>query len=202
MTYGRQGTSPVAAWALIVANLLIFVATIVIHSSNPDYMYYTFGLCRATIMDRPWTLLTNMFIHAGVWHIFANMITLYFFGSFLNRLIGTWRFLVVYFAGGIASSIAYLLLAPRWDIAVGASGAIFALGGVLAVMRPKLRVIMFPIFVPMPLWVAIIGIFAVFTILAIVGVLPTIAWQGHLGGLVAGLVAGLILRRRERYHYY
>jgi membrane associated rhomboid family serine protease len=185
-----------------VANLLIFVATIVIHSSNPNYMYYTFGLSRLTLSDRPWILLTNMFIHAGVWHLFANMITLYFFGIFLNRLIGTWRFLVVYFAGGIASSIAYLLLAPRTDIAVGASGAIFALGGVLAVMRPKLRVIIFPIPVPMPLWIAIIGIFAVFTILAIVGVLPTIAWQGHLGGLVAGLVAGFILRRRERSRYY
>jgi membrane associated rhomboid family serine protease len=202
MTYRRQGASPVAAWALIMVNLLIFVATIVVHSSNPDYMYYTFGLARATFLDRPWTLLTSMFIHAGVWHILANMVTLYFFGSYLNRLLGTWRFLVVYLAGGIAGGIAYLLLAPASSIAVGASGAIFALGGTLAVMRPKLRVIIFPIPAPMPLWIAIIGIFVIFTVLAIVGVLPAIAWQGHLGGLVAGVVAGLILRRRVRYYYY
>jgi membrane associated rhomboid family serine protease len=89
MAYRSQGASPVAAWALIMVNLLVFVATIVVHSSNPDYMYYTFGLCRATFLDRPWTLLTTMFIHAGVWHIFANMLTLYFFGSYLNRLLGT-----------------------------------------------------------------------------------------------------------------
>jgi membrane associated rhomboid family serine protease len=202
MTYRRQGASPVAAWALIMVNLLIFVATIVVHSSNPNYMYYTFGLSRVTFLDRPWTLLTSMFIHAGVWHILANMITLYFFGSYLNRLLGTWRFLAIYFVGGIAGGLVYLLLVPSGTIAVGASGAIFALGGALAVMRPKLRVIIFPIPAPMPLWIAIIGIFAVFTVLAIVGVLPTIAWQGHLGGLALGLVAGFILRRRERYHYY
>jgi membrane associated rhomboid family serine protease len=165
-------------------------------------MYYTFGLSRVTFTEQPWTLLTSIFIHASFWHVLANMITLYFFGSAVNRLLGTTKFLIVYFLGGIAGSAVYLLLAPVNSIAVGASGAIFALGGVLAVMRPKLRVIIFPIPAPLPLWIAIIGIFALFTILAIVGVLPTIAWQGHLGGLVFGLVAGYFFRRQERRRSY
>ena len=199
MTYRGQGASPIAAWLLIVINLLLFLVTVVVHRTNPDYMYYTFGLSQVTFLERPWTLLTSMFIHAGLWHIFANMITLYFFGSYLNRLLGTLKFIIVYLAGGILGGIAYLLLAPEYSLAVGASGAIFALGGVLAVMRPRLRVIIFPIPVPLPLWIAIIGIFVVFTVLAIVEVLPIIAWQGHLGGLVLGLVAGYLFRRRERY---
>jgi membrane associated rhomboid family serine protease len=157
-------------------------------------MFYTFGISRATFLDQPWTLLTSMFIHNGIWHILANMITLYFFGSYLNRLLGTGRFLIVYLAGGIAAGLVFILF-TSYEVAVGASGAIFALGGVLAVMRPKLRVVVFPIPVPMPLWVAIIGIFVVFSFL------PGVAWQAHLGGLAIGLVAGYFLRKRERRIY-
>ena len=118
-----------------------------------------------------------------------------------NRLLGTTKFLIIYFAGGILGSIAYLLLAFSNLPAVGASGAIFALGGVLAVMRPQLRVIVFPIPTPIPLWIAIIGIFVIFTILPIVSILSSFAWQAHLGGMALGLVAGYFLRRRERYYY-
>ena len=192
MAYRNQGSSPIAAWALIVVNLVLFMVRVI----NPDIVY-DMGLYSANFWDRPWTLVSCMFIHASVWHILANMITLYFFGSYLNRLLGTLKFLVVYFAGGIAGAIVYLLLPPSpYTVAIGASGAIFALGGVLAIMRPKLRVIVFPIPVPLPLWIAIIGIFA------IVSFLPNVAWQAHLGGLVLGLMAGYFFRRRERRRYY
>lgn len=191
MTYRGQGSSPIAAWLLIVVNLVLFVVRVI----NPDIIF-NLGLLPAIFWDRPWTLLTSMFIHANIWHIFANMITLYFLGSYLNRLLGTGKFLIVYFAGGILGGIVYLLLGESLSIAIGASGAIFALGGVLAVMRPKLRVIVFPIPAPLPLWIAIIGIFVVFSFL------PNVAWQAHLGGLALGLVAGYFFRRRERRFYY
>jgi len=192
MAYRGQSSSPIAAWLLIVVNLLLFLATVI----NQN-LILNLGLQQASFLDRPWTLVTCMFIHQNIWHIFANMITLYFFGSYLNRLLGTTKLLIVYFSGGILGSILYLLLPPSpYSIAIGASGAIFALGGVLAVMRPKLRVIVFPIPVPLPLWIAIIGIFVVFSFI------PHVAWQAHLGGLVLGLVAGYFFRRRERRLYY
>jgi membrane associated rhomboid family serine protease len=192
MTYRGRDYSPIAAWLLIAVNLLLFVATII----NQN-LILNLGLQQASFLDRPWTLVSCMFIHANIWHLFANMITLYFFGSYLNRLLGTTKFLIVYFAGGILASIAFLLLPPSpYSIAIGASGAIFALGGVLAVMRPKLRVIVFPIPVPLPLWIAIIGIFVIFSFI------PNVAWQAHFGGLAFGLVAGYFLRRRERRVYY
>jgi len=190
MAYRGQGSSPIAAWLLIVVNLVLFVVRVI----NPDIIF-NLGLLPAIFWDRPWTLVTSMFLHANIWHIFANMITLYFLGSYLNRLLGTQKFLIVYFAGGILGGIVYLLLGESLSIAIGASGAIFALGGVLAVMRPKLRVIVFPIPVPLPLWIAVIGIFVVFSFLS------NVAWQAHLGGLVLGLVAGYFFRRRERYYY-
>ncbi len=99
------------------------------------------------------------------------------------------KFLIVYFGGGILGNILFVLLAPSFHIAVGASGAIFALGGALSVMRPKLRVFIFPIPVPIPLWVAVIGGFL------IISLFPHVAWQAHLGGLVFGLIAGYSLRR-------
>ena len=191
MTYRGRGPSPVAAWALIVTNLLMYVVRLI----NPEIIY-DFGLSRITFLDQPWTLVTSMFIHTTIWHILANMITLYFFGNYLNKLLGNARFLIIYFAGGIAGGLVFLLLAAPNYLAVGASGAIFALGGVLAVMRPKLRVLVFPIPAPIPLWIAVIGIFVIFSFL------PNVAWQGHLGGLLAGLIAGYFLRRRERRIYY
>jgi membrane associated rhomboid family serine protease len=192
MTYRGRDASPIAAWLLIVANLLMYVVRVM----NPEFAIQL-GLYPPEFWERPWTLVTCMFIHASIWHILANMITLYFFGSYLNRLLGTLKFLIIYFAGGILGSIVFLLLPPSEPaVAVGASGAIFALGGVLAVMRPRLRVIVFPIPVPLPLWIAIIGIFVVFFFI------PSVAWQAHLGGLVLGLVAGYIFRRRERRLYY
>jgi len=176
---------------LVGLNFLLYIATLVIPA-----LIFLLGLQPAGFLLRPWTILTNLFIHAGFWHLFANMLTLYFFGGYLLRLIGTGRFLMVYFAGGVLGNILFMLLAPSFTIAVGASGAIFALGGTLTMMRPKLRVFIIPIPVPLPLWVAVIGGFLILSFL------PYIAWQAHLGGLIVGLVAGYFFRRRERRYYF
>jgi len=189
-----RASRPTAVWVLIGVNLLLFIATLI----SRDLILFL-GLQPAGFLDRPWTIVTNLFIHSGLWHIFANMITLYFFGSFLCRLIGVKRFLLVYFIGGIVGNIFFILLPPSpLSIAIGASGAVFALGGVLAVLMPKLRVFVFPIPAPIPLWIAVIGGFILLTVLS---PFLNIAWQAHLGGLVSGLAAGYIFRRRIRYFY-
>ena len=188
---------------LIAVNFLLFIPIFVVSIVAPELankLFSLFGLAPDIFWNQPWTILTSMFIHVGLWHIIANMMTLYFFGSYLSRLVGESKFLVVYFGGGILGGILYLLLAPPFSIAVGASGAVFALGGALTVMRPKLRVFIFPIPVPIPLWIAIIGGFLILTVLPIRFNWP-IAWQAHLGGLVLGLVAGYFFRKRERYFF-
>ena len=177
-------------WVLIAVNFMIFVATAIV----PE-LILVLGLQPAGLLARPWTIVTSLFVHSGLWHILANMLTLYFFGSYLSRLIGGSKFLVIYLGGGILGNILFILLAPSFHIAIGASGAIFALGGVLSIMRPKLRVLIFPIPVPMPLWIAVIGGFL------IISFLPLVAWQAHLGGLVFGLIAGYLIKKRQRYSY-
>ena len=79
-------------------------------------------------------------------------------------------------------------------LAVGASGAVFALGGALTVMMPRLRVFIFPIPAPIPLWIAVIGGFVILSFL------PYVAWEAHLGGLLFGLVFGYIFKGKGRYY--
>jgi len=190
MAYRRaQGFNLTPVLLLIAINFLLFVATLI----NPNFIFGLLGLQPAAFPRMPWTIVTNLFVHAGIGHIIANMLTLFFFGRFLSGLVGMRSFLIVYFLGGILGNVCYLLLPPSpLTIVVGASGAVFALGGALAVMVPRLRVFVFPIPVPLPLWVAVIGGFL------IISFLPQVAWQAHLGGLIFGLVAGLFLRKSHR----
>ena len=169
-----------------------------LYHSDINPLSFLLGLTPACFQCMPWTIVTNLFVHANIWHILFNMITLYFFGTFLLRLVGTRTFLLIYFLGGIMGNIFFMIFAnfgiraTPYDIVVGASGAIFALGGALALITPRLRVFVFPIPAPMPLWVAVIGGFV------LISFFPGVAWQGHLGGIVVGLIAGLILRRGVR----
>jgi membrane associated rhomboid family serine protease len=118
------------------------------------------------------------------------MITLYFFGNFLVGLVRERLFLLVYFIGGIIGNL-LMFLTPE-SLVIGASGAIFAVGGMLAVLRPRWTVYVFPIPAPIPLWVAVIGGFVLMSFI------PFVAWQAHLGGLAFGLVMGYVFRQRER----
>ena len=137
-------------------------------------------------------MVTNLFVHASFGHILFNMLALLFLGSFTARLVGERSFVAVYFAGGILGNIFYMITAPSHAVAVGASGAIFALGGVLVALAPKVKVIVFPVPAPLPLWIAVIGGFFILMII------PNVAWQAHLGGLVLGLGAGEFLKRKRQ----
>jgi len=193
--YRGNGLTPVLV--IVILCFIVYIATIAGDFLNYNLVLFL-GLQPAIFWQEPWTIVTNLFVHGSIWHLVFNMLTLYFFGRFLNGLVGSRSFLAIYFLGGIVGNIFFIMLASLrfltspYSIVIGASGAIFALGGTLAVLVPRLRVFIIPIQVPMPLWVAVIGGFFLMSFF------PGVAWQGHLGGLVTGLVAGLILRNRVR----
>jgi membrane associated rhomboid family serine protease len=179
-------------WFLIALNVLIFIITLL----RPEAVINFLGLTPALLSKQPWTIITSMFVHGGFAHILFNMIALYFLGGFLIRAAGERSFLAVFFLGGLVGNILYFLLGPQNIPGIGASGGIFALAGALAIMVPRVPVILFPIPIPMPLWVAtIILVFISF-------LFSGIAWQAHLGGLLLGLVAGLIFKRRRRIYNF
>jgi membrane associated rhomboid family serine protease len=177
---------------IVVINFVFYIAT-VINSS----ILVNLGVIPAYFLERPWTVLTAMFIHSGFLHILFNMITLYFFGRAVYQLVGSNKFLLVYFVGGIAGNLLYVLLGEPYSIAVGASGAVYAIAGALVVIVPKLTVRLY-FFIPMPLWVVILIFFVAWSFIPGLG----IAWQAHVGGLVVGLVAGYFFRKKLRYIVY
>jgi membrane associated rhomboid family serine protease len=182
-------------WFLIALNVVIFIIELVIGGEPINEVVDFLGLTPGELSQQPWTIITSMFVHGSVWHILFNMISLYFLGSFFIRAAGEKSFLAVFFLGGLAGNILFALLANPFSTGIGASGAVFALGGALALMVPRVPVFIFFIPVPIPLWVAIL-------ILFLFSFLPRIAWQAHLGGLLLGLIVGLILRRRRRISYF
>ena len=201
MSYrSSRGDSIAPVLAIIILCFVVYIAAILPRFLDPlNYnLVHLFGLQPATFIQAPWTIVTSLFVHGSIWHLIFNMLTFYFFGTFLLRLIGTRTFLIIYFLGGIAGNIFFMLFAfagfltSPFSTVIGASGAIFALGGTLAVLTPRLRVYAFPIPAPMPIWVAVIGGFFIMSFFS------GIAWQGHLGGLVFGLIAGFVLRRTVR----
>lgn len=187
MTYRNyRRFNPTSILVIIGLNLLLFITACIV----PELMLFL-GLIPAGVPARLWTIVTSLFLHGGIGHILANMITLYFLGRYVCALVGEKKFLIVYFIGGILGNIFYIFLAPPLSIVIGASGAVFAVGGVLTVMRPRLRVLVFPIPIPLPLWVAVVAGFL------IISFFPNVAWQAHLGGLVFGLVIGYFFKKRS-----
>ena len=148
-------------YAIILINVLIYLGSS--FSSGTDIVE-VLALYPADVWSHPWTIVTSMFTHYNFTHILFNMWAFYFFGGAVWRILGTWRFWLVYMVGGIIGSLVYILIGDPHAWVVGASGAIFALGGALAVLRPQFKVIFFPIPIPMPLWVGVVANFTIITV--------------------------------------
>ncbi len=148
-----------------------------------------------------WTWITSIFAHGDLAHIAFNSIVLYFFGPLVERRIGSRNFTVLFLGAGMLAGLTQELvvlfgggISPG---VVGASGAILSLLGVLTILNPNLRVLLF-FFIPMPLWVLTIG-FAAFSVLVGVGggaAAGNIAHFAHLAGLLIGLIYGRWLKQK------
>ena len=103
---------------LILANM----AMLLVSQSAPGVIYML-GLRPALIFVQPWTVITYMFLHAGISHLFWNMLALYFFGPRLEARIGGRRFIGLYLTSGIAGAVASLV--TPYALIIGASGAVF-----------------------------------------------------------------------------
>jgi uncharacterized protein len=192
MRYRNYGNPPGLG---LVAYIIITCIVLYIAVSINSNLLNIFGFIPANFSQHPWTIVTSIFLHArfpDFTHILFNMLVLYFFGNFLIGLVGNTGFLIVYFLGGIAGNLLFMLFNVPYSLVIGASGAIFAVEGALVVMRPRLPVFIFPIPAAVPLWGAVIGAFLLTFIAS-----GNIAWEAHLGGLAFGLLAGLFFRYRE-----
>lgn len=140
-----------------------------------------------------WRLVTSMFLHGGILHLALNGWALYQLGGLFEIWLGSLRLVAVYFASGIAGSLASVLWTERPS--VGASGAIFGLLGALIAFLLRRHQALTPgaksLLMQLVMWAAINVFFGFST--------PGIDNAAHLGGFAAGLVLGLVLRERRRY---
>jgi membrane associated rhomboid family serine protease len=147
------------------------------------------------------TLITSMFMHGSIMHIFGNMLFLWIFGDNLENAMGRIRYLIFYLVTGIIASLAHVISTfvfgdNPFIPSLGASGAISGVLGGYLVLFPKksVRVIMLRMLTTVPAIVAI-GLWFVFQLISAFGVIGAgpqsgggVAFMAHIGGFVAGLV--------------
>jgi hypothetical protein len=184
---------------IIAINIVFFLIATIAILINPNFINYI-ALNPSNILHGKylWTIITSMFMHGGVFHLFANMMSLFFLGGLLERIIGRKRFLWIYMISGIVASlffvgIAYIFNSDLNISAVGASGAIFGVAGMLAVLTPKMKVYILFIPIALPMWLGVILILVVLWIISAAFSLP-IGNLAHLGGLLTGLAYSIYLR--------
>jgi len=135
-----------------------------------------------------WRFLTSIFLHGGFAHLLSNMVALALFGTILESVIGSKRFLILFLVTGILANVVSVFI---YSSSLGASGAIFGVLGVLIVLRPFMLV--WAAGLPMPMFVA--GIFwALLDLMGIFDQNSNIANIAHLTGMFFGVIFGVFLR--------
>lgn len=194
---GNVTDTPVVSYAVIGLCALVYVAQVVRPGLTGDIAFVPF------LGERePWRFLTAAFAHGNVTHILFNMLALWMVGAqYLERLLGAGRYAAVYLVSALGGSVCYLLMSfpPQtaqeaqdslWlQGAVGASGAVFGLFGALLVLNRHLGR-------------SSAGMYVTIGLNAVIGfVVPNVAWQAHLGGLITGAAVAAVIaatRTKER----
>lgn len=139
---------------------------------------------------QPWRFFSAIFLHGSVSHILFNMFALILFGLILEKIIGSRKFLLVYFVSGIAAN---LIAVNFYQSSLGASGAIYGILGCLTILRPRMTVWVYSL--PMPMFVAAI----VWVVAGFLGIFTpsNVGDIAHLSGIAVGFLLGLWFRERE-----
>ena len=176
---------PVVTYTLIGLSVVSFLLQLTLGSGRDNP--WTSALIYAPFLGEvePWRMLTTAFLHDSrmLLHIGFNMYALWIVGQSLEPMLGRWRFIALYLVSALGGSVMVTLLASPTDVrwitgVVGASGAVFGLfGAILVVLRRMGR--------------SAQPIVAILLINGVLGfVVPNIAWEAHLGGLLVGGLLG------------
>jgi membrane associated rhomboid family serine protease len=168
--------------------LSIIIAISFILQSTISWVTDYFILDSGTVLFKIYTLITAIFLHSGVPHLMYNLFGLALFGSILEHIIGSKKFLRLFFIAGIVASIVSI---PFYNRVLGASGAIYGIMGMLGILRPKMTVWVYSL--PMPMSLALV-VWAAGDFLGIFAPSGT-ANIAHLGGLFIGVAAGFLFRK-------
>ncbi|MEP7328744.1 MAG: rhomboid family intramembrane serine protease [Betaproteobacteria bacterium] len=183
---------PPVTTALIVANIAVFFLQTAVASLAIPFALWPLGAAQISggqVSFQPWQLVTYGFLHGDILHLGFNMFAVYMFGSALELVFGTRRYLSYYFVCVIAAAIVQLIFAQLsggFYPTVGASGGVFGLLLAYAVYFPrnKLMLMFLPVPIPARLFVVIYAVLEL--VLGVTGTQSGVAHFAHLGGLVGG----------------
>jgi membrane associated rhomboid family serine protease len=200
--------------SLIVVNVLVYLlevnglseAAVAGFGLTPRELFGTTTMLAPSSFDGPGydlsegtTLLTYMFFHADIFHLLGNMLFLWVFGDNVEDAMGHAKFLVFYLACGVFAGLCHALMTPDSDLPlIGASGAVAGVIAAYLMLHPRVNVwvLAFKI-IPLRLTAGLmLGLWIGFQILMVV--IPDggeVAWWAHIGGLIAGAVLILFMRR-------
>ena len=198
-----QSSTPVVM-NLIIINAIVFVAQLVFDKTNLQDNWLTSRLALYSIdtgLFSPYQLVTHMFAHAGFFHILFNMYALWLFGAAMEKLWGTKKFLIFYFACGFAAGLAQMFLVPV-GAAIGASGAVMGMLGAYAFTYPNVQFFIIPF--PFPIKAKYLA--AVYAAIDIFGGFSgggdNVAHFAHLGGLAMGFILAIIWNKSDKKMRY
>ncbi len=148
----------------------------------------------ALALERPWTLITYMFLHGGFWHLLFNMLGLYFFGPRLEDELGGRDFLLLYFISGISGAL-FSFLTPFTAI-IGASGAVYGILLGFAFFWPRDQILIWGIIPVEARW--LVAIMTALSLFGGFGSSDNIAHFAHLGGFAGGYLYLRLRKQRVR----
>ncbi|MDX1673585.1 MAG: rhomboid family intramembrane serine protease, partial [Longimicrobiales bacterium] len=164
---------------LLIANVVIYLAMLAIPSLGAWLAFVP-----ADTLGRPWTIVTYMFVHGGFFHLFFNMLVLYFFGPPLESMWGGTEFLKFYLVAGLGGAVFSYVFAFNTAV-VGASAAIYGVMLAFAMNWPDMQVYIWFLFPVKVKW--LVAFLAAVSILSLVGGREDgVAHFAHLGGFAGG----------------
>ena len=212
---------PYVNWTLIIANIIIFLYSILFVIF--DQFICTYGLKPSQItglvpaLRGPCeqigafqnagylTFLTSMFLHGGILHIGGNMLYLWIFGDNIEDLTGHAGYIIFYMASGVAASLAHIASDPSsLAPAIGASGAISGVLGAYALRFPhaRVRAILFigrfGQLIRLPAYLLIGFWFFYQLLLSLIDTTGGVAYFAHIGGFIAGLLFALAIPKKKQ----
>lgn len=202
--------TPWVTWSLIVLNFAVFLVTWFLPERTVTHLFYLYGLVPARYADPEWAqwarlpphdytpFITSMFLHGGWLHIVLNMWMFWIFGDNIEDRMGAVRFLTFYLVCGAVAATLQIYANPEATIpVVGASGGLAGIMGAYFFLYPNARIVIWvffmPLFVQVPA-IAFLGAWVIFQLykatsgLSGGGTYADVAWWGHLGGFIAGML--------------
>ena len=203
---GRKPTSFTRRWtqqqrvallAIIIANVIAFVAQLILQNYDPAFVRDYFALSQRGMREAyGWQFFTAMLLHDGPWDLLGNMLLLYLLGRDLESILGQRQFLILYFFGVIAGELGHLFLMPVNCALYAAGGGVAAVLVAYATILPELELTNMVFFVlPIRLKAKHLayGIFAIALALVILDRGGMVAHSAYLGGSVAGWLCSHLL---------